>query len=55
MAVVGALVGLGAWAISLLALGLFARLADFVPLVGPVIGAAPALRLALGQGWDALA
>jgi predicted PurR-regulated permease PerM len=53
MALVGALTGLGAWAIGLpapLALGLFAALAEFVPLVGPVAAAVPALLLALGQG-----
>lgn len=57
MAAVGVLTGLGAWAIGLpapLALGLFAALADVVPLVGPFIGAAPGLLLALNQGPDTL-
>jgi predicted PurR-regulated permease PerM len=58
MAVVGTLTGLGAWAIGLpapLALGLLAGLADIVPLVGPFIGAAPGVLLALNQGWETLA
>jgi predicted PurR-regulated permease PerM len=51
MAAVGMLVGLGTWAIGLpapLALGLFAALAEIVPVIGPIIGAVPALLLALG-------
>lgn len=50
MAIVGLLVGLGCWALGLpapLALGLFAALAEFVPVLGAVIGAIPALLLAL--------
>jgi predicted PurR-regulated permease PerM len=57
MTLVGVLTGLGAWAIGLpapLALGLFAGLADIVPLVGPFIGAAPGLLLALNLGWETL-
>jgi predicted PurR-regulated permease PerM len=57
MALVGLLVAVGAWAIGLpapLALGLFAALTEFVPIVGPLIGAAPALLLALSQGGSAL-
>lgn len=53
MAAVGAMVGLGAWALGLpaaLALGLFAAVAEVVPVVGPIIGAVPALLLALGLG-----
>jgi len=53
MALVGTLVGLGTWLIGVpapLALGLFAGLTEFIPLVGPVIGAVPALLLALGEG-----
>ncbi len=55
MAMVGILVGLGAWAIGLpapLALGLIAALADFVPLIGPFIGAVPGVLLAAGLGWE---
>lgn len=58
MAAVGTLTGLGAWAIGLpapLALGLFAGLADVVPLVGPFIGAVPGLLLAFNMGWEMLA
>lgn len=57
MAAVGTLVGLGAWALGLpaaLALGLFAGLAEIVPIVGPIIGAVPALLLALGAGGETL-
>jgi predicted PurR-regulated permease PerM len=62
MAAVGTLVGLGAWAIGLpapLALGLFAALTEIVPVIGPILGAVPALLLALGAGagifaWTAL-
>lgn len=53
MTIVGTLVGLGTWAIGLpspLALGLFAGLAGFVPLIGAVVGAVPGLLLALAEG-----
>ncbi|MFO1028956.1 MAG: AI-2E family transporter [Acetobacteraceae bacterium] len=53
MAVVGVLVFLGTWIIGLpapLALGLFAGLAEFVPLIGPIAGAVPAVLLAATQG-----
>jgi predicted PurR-regulated permease PerM len=53
MSIVGTLVGLGTWAIGLpspLALGLFAGLAGFVPLIGAVAGAVPGLLLALAEG-----
>jgi predicted PurR-regulated permease PerM len=53
MAIVGTAVGLLAWALGLpspLALGLFAGLVEFVPLVGPILGAAPVVLLALSQG-----
>jgi predicted PurR-regulated permease PerM len=55
MTIVGVLVGIGAWAIGLpspLALALFAFLTDFVPYIGPLVGAIPGLLLALGNGWD---
>jgi predicted PurR-regulated permease PerM len=48
MTIVGALAGLGTWAIGLpapFALGLFAGLMEFVPVLGPVIGAIPSLLL----------
>lgn len=50
MAIIGVLVGLGTWLIGLpspIALGLFAALAEFVPIVGPIVGAVPAVLLAL--------
>lgn len=57
MAVVGACIGLGAWALGLpapLALGVFAGLVEFVPVIGPVLGAVPVLLLALGEGGATL-
>jgi predicted PurR-regulated permease PerM len=53
MAAVGTLVGLGAWALGLpapVALALFAALTEIVPVVGPILGAVPAILLALGAG-----
>ncbi|MFC4174292.1 AI-2E family transporter [Microvirga sp. GCM10011540] len=53
MALVAVLVGLGTWIIGLpapLALALFAGLMEFIPIVGPILGAVPALLLALTQG-----
>jgi predicted PurR-regulated permease PerM len=53
MAIVGVLVGLGTWAIGLptpFALGLFAALTEFVAVVGPFVGALPAVLLALTMG-----
>lgn len=50
MAVVGVLVGTGLWLLGVplaFALGLIAGLLDFVPLVGPIVAAVPALLLAL--------
>lgn len=58
MAAVGLMVGLGAWALGLpaaLALGLFAALAEIVPVVGPIIGAVPVLLLAMGAGLGTFA
>jgi predicted PurR-regulated permease PerM len=58
MATVGALACLGTWLIGLpspLALGLFAGVIEFVPVVGPILGAVPAILLALAHsGWTAL-
>ncbi|NGM24283.1 AI-2E family transporter [Roseomonas stagni] len=57
MVIVGVLAGLGTWALGLpspLALGLFAGLAGFVPLIGSVAGAVPALLLALSEGGNTL-
>lgn len=53
MLMIGVLVGLGAWAIGLpspLALGLVAGLLEFVPVIGAILGALPALLLAISMG-----
>ncbi|OYX14068.1 MAG: hypothetical protein B7Z15_05190 [Rhizobiales bacterium 32-66-8] len=55
MLLVGVVCGAGLAIIgvpSAIALGLFAGLAEFVPLVGPVASAIPALLLALTVGFD---
>jgi predicted PurR-regulated permease PerM len=55
MVLVGTLTGIGFWLIGLpspVALGLIMGLTEFVPVIGPVIGAVPALLLASGQGWQ---
>lgn len=55
MATIGALTTLGLWVLgvpSALALGLFAGLAEFVPLIGPIISAIPALLVASSVGLD---
>lgn len=55
MVIVGVLTGAGLALIgvpSALALGLFAGLAEFVPMVGPVAAAIPALLLALSVGVE---
>lgn len=55
MVSVGLLVGVGMWIIGVptpMALGLFAGLAEFVPVVGPIVSAVPALLLALLHGFD---
>lgn len=52
MVIVGVLTGLGLWLIgvpSALALGALAGVADFVPFVGPVVAAVPAVVVALGE------
>lgn len=57
MAMVAVLVGLGTWLIGLpapLALALFAGLIEIVPIVGPIIGAVPALLLAIPEGGTAV-
>ncbi|MBE7218383.1 MAG: AI-2E family transporter [Caulobacteraceae bacterium] len=53
MTLVGSLVGLGLWPLGVpspLALGLFAGVAQFVPVVGPIVSAIPALILAATNG-----
>ncbi len=55
MVTIGVLTTLGLWAIgvpSMLALGLLAGLAEFVPVIGPIIAAVPALLIALTLGVD---
>lgn len=55
MAIVGTLTGFGMWMVGVpspLALGLIAGVLEFIPIVGPIVGAIPALLLASGQGLD---
>lgn len=57
MLLVGTLVGLGLWLIGVpspLALALLTGLAQFVPVVGPIVSAAPALLIAATVGPNAL-
>ncbi|WP_372615383.1 AI-2E family transporter, partial [Aquicoccus sp.] len=57
MALVGALTGLGVWMIGVplpLLLGLIAGLLAFVPNLGPVIAAVPAMLLAVPLGGQAV-
>lgn len=57
MAVVGTLTGLGAWLIGLpsaLALGIIALVLEFIPFLGPILTAVPALLLALTVGPEAV-
>ena len=52
MAIVGVLTGIGLWIIGIpatLTLGLAAGLLDFIPFVGPIIAAVPAILLALAS------
>jgi predicted PurR-regulated permease PerM len=55
MALIGGLVTLGTWALGLpapLALGIIAGLAAFVPMLGAVAGAIPAVLLATTEGMN---
>jgi len=55
MIIVGTLIGLGLAVVgvpSALTLGLIAGVAEFVPIIGPVIGAIPALLLASTESFD---
>jgi predicted PurR-regulated permease PerM len=57
MTVVGSLVGIGLWVIGVpapLALGLVTGLAQFVPIVGPIVAAIPALLIAATAGVQTL-
>lgn len=52
MTAVGVLVTIGLWALGVapaLALGTIAGLLTFVPVIGPIVGAAPAVLVAAGQ------
>lgn len=54
MILVGVLTGVGLWVLkvpSALALGMMSGLAQFVPIVGPVVSAGPGLLLAGVAGW----
>ena len=58
MIMVGILIGVGLALVgvpSALALGLIAGVTEFIPIVGPVIGAVPALLLASTEGWHTVA
>ena len=58
MIIVGILIGVGLALVgvpSALALGLIAGVTEFIPIVGPVIGAVPALLLASTEGWHTVA
>jgi predicted PurR-regulated permease PerM len=57
MVVIGALVTGAVWLIGLpspLALGVIAGLAEFVPYLGPIVAAIPAILVATTQGMDAV-
>ena len=54
MVVIGVLTGVGLWLVnvpSALGLGLFAGLAQFVPVVGPIASAIPGLMIAATTDW----
>lgn len=57
MSIVGALVTLGLFAIgmpSALTLGFLAGLSEFVPIIGPILSAIPALLLAFSEGGNTI-
>ena len=57
MVMIGALSTLAVWMIGLpsfLALGLIAGIAEFIPYVGPIIAAIPAILVAATQSFDAV-
>ena len=56
MALVGLLTGVGLWAIGVpaaLSLGLLSALLEFIPFIGPIIAAVPAILLALAHSPEA--
>jgi predicted PurR-regulated permease PerM len=55
MLMVGTLMAIGALLIGIpspLALGLIFGLTEFVPVIGPIVGAVPVLLVAVGQSWE---
>lgn len=55
MLLVGALTGLGLWLVglpSVLALALIVGLAEFVPIIGPILATIPVVLVASGAGWQ---
>ena len=55
MLLVGVFTGVGLWLVgvpSAFALGFIAGLAEFVPLIGPILAAIPALLIASTQDWQ---
>lgn len=57
MVMVGILIGVGLAIVgvpSALALGLIAGVTEFIPIIGPVIGAIPAILLASTESWHAV-
>jgi predicted PurR-regulated permease PerM len=55
MVLIGVMTGFGMWLVGVpspFALGLIAGFTEFVPIVGPIVGAIPALLLASGEGWQ---
>lgn len=55
MIIIGTLTGIGLWIAgipSALGLGLFAGLAQFVPVVGPVVSAIPGLMISATTDWN---
>ncbi len=57
MLLIGALSAAAAWLIGLpspLALGLIAGITEFIPYVGPILAAIPAVLVAATQGMDAI-
>jgi predicted PurR-regulated permease PerM len=58
MIVIGVLTGVGLWIAgvpSALGLGLFAGLAQFIPVVGPVVSAIPGLMISATTDWNTFA
>lgn len=57
MVIVGVLTGVGMWLVGVpspLALGLIAGATEFIPILGPIVGAIPALLLASGEGLEVM-